>query len=70
LAQQIGKHRRIPGVAAGDLNRSDFQRLFVNTPLGILLCMTLPCRGCGSCAKRGGWGRRACRHSIRFNPRL
>jgi len=35
LVEQIGQHRRIPGVAAGDLNRSDFQRLRVVTDVDL-----------------------------------
>ena len=32
LVEQMRQHWRVAGVAAGDLNRSDFQRLLVDTP--------------------------------------
>jgi hypothetical protein len=35
LVEQIGQHRRISGVAVGDLNRSDFQRLLVDTDVDL-----------------------------------
>ena len=66
--EQFGQHGRIANVATGNLDGSDLQRLFVDAPLGIMLGMPLPGRGCGSCATGGVSRHHACGRAIRLRP--